>query len=71
LPEVQQFYFWVHTQKKGRHMPTQKLVYGWMQWYISVIPAFLRLRQEDHNFETNLGYIARPCLKKQNKSQGS
>jgi hypothetical protein len=28
-----------------------------------VIPALRRLRQEDHEFKTSLGYIARPCLK--------
>jgi hypothetical protein len=26
-----------------------------------------RLRQEDHDFETNLSYIARPCLKQQSQ----
>jgi hypothetical protein len=31
---------------------------------MSVIPTLGRLRQEDHEFETNLGYIARTCLKK-------
>jgi hypothetical protein len=24
-----------------------------------------RLRQEDHKFKTSLGYVVRPCLKKQ------
>jgi hypothetical protein len=27
------------------------------------------LRQEDHEFEGNLGYIARPCLKKKKKKK--
>jgi hypothetical protein len=36
----------------------------------AVIPALEKLRQEDCEFETNLGYRARPCLrKKQNKQQ--
>jgi hypothetical protein len=29
-----------------------------------VIPALGRLRQEEHEFDANLGYIVKPCLKK-------
>jgi hypothetical protein len=29
----------------------------WSWWYIPVIPAFGRLRQEESEFEANLGYI--------------
>jgi hypothetical protein len=32
-----------------------------------VITAFRRLRQENPEFKTNLGYIARPCLKNKTK----
>jgi hypothetical protein len=35
-----------------------------MWWYIPIIPALRRLRQEDLKVETSLGYIVRPCLKK-------
>jgi hypothetical protein len=29
----------------------------------------MRLRQEDCKYEAGLGYIVRPCLKKQNKNK--
>jgi hypothetical protein len=32
---------------------------------MTVIPSLRSLRQVDHKFEVSLGYIARPCLKKQ------
>jgi hypothetical protein len=38
-------------------------MYRWLYWYTPVIPAPQRLRQENIKFKTNLGYIARPCLK--------
>jgi hypothetical protein len=31
-------------------------------------PALRRLRQEDSRFKSSLGYIVRPCLKKEKKS---
>jgi hypothetical protein len=36
-------------------------------WYMSVIPALGRLRQEDHEFSVSLDYIVRPGLKNQKK----
>jgi hypothetical protein len=36
-------------------------------WCTPVFPALGRLRQDDHEFETTLDYVARPCLKKKKK----
>jgi hypothetical protein len=33
-------------------------------WYMAVIPALKRLRQEDRESVASVGYIANPCLKK-------
>jgi hypothetical protein len=40
---------------------------SWAWWCTPVIPAFGRQRQEDGEFKTSLGYIARPCLKTKTK----
>jgi hypothetical protein len=34
-------------------------------WFMPIIPALGRLRKEDRKFEVSLGYLARPCLKKE------
>jgi hypothetical protein len=45
-------------------MPKRHLRMSQAWWYIPVIPALGRLRQEYHEFETSLGYRVRSCLKK-------
>jgi hypothetical protein len=35
---------------------------SWTWWFMAVIPAFGKLRQEDFKFESSLYYIARPYL---------
>jgi hypothetical protein len=42
-------------------------VRSWAQWFTPIIPSLRRLRQEDLEFEGNLSYIARLCLKKGRK----
>jgi hypothetical protein len=33
-------------------------------WYTLVIPAFRKLRHDHREFQSSLGYIVRPCLKR-------
>jgi hypothetical protein len=40
---------------------------GW--WYMSVIPALGRLRQEDSKFKVSLGYIITSSFKKKNPNK--
>jgi hypothetical protein len=51
-------------QEWGAHF-FKKPIPGQTQWHTTINPAFQRLRQEDHQFKANLGYIVRPCMKKQ------
>jgi hypothetical protein len=40
------------------------IIFSQAYWHMSVIPAHRRMRQGAHKFQTNLGYIRKPCLKK-------
>jgi hypothetical protein len=46
-----------------------KKILNHVWWCTPVIPAFGRLRQEDHEFKASLGHIARLCLKKKDKKK--
>jgi hypothetical protein len=60
------------TKKKKnsvKYLPCKniKKILNHVWWCTPVIPAFGRLRQEDHEFKASLGHIARLCLKKKDK----
>jgi hypothetical protein len=40
-----------------------------MKWCMLVIPALRKQRQESHAFQASLGYVERPCLKKEKKKK--
>jgi hypothetical protein len=50
-------------------MHTSKHHLGCVWWYMLVIPALGRLRQEDCKFEASLSYTMKPCLKKTHKKK--
>jgi hypothetical protein len=50
-------------------MPITNSIHSWAWWYIPVIPAPRRLRQEDCKFKVSLGYIVRPSLKKKKREE--
>jgi hypothetical protein len=39
------------------------------QWYVPVIQAFRKLRQENQEFHDSLSYVAKPCLKMKKKKK--
>jgi hypothetical protein len=45
----------------------QEINFSLLSWCLSVIPALGKLRQEDHESKTNMGYTVRPYLKKKRK----
>jgi hypothetical protein len=45
-------------------------MFGQAWWHTPVIPTVKRLKQENHEFQTSLGYKARPGLKKTMKKEG-
>jgi glutathione synthase/RimK-type ligase-like ATP-grasp enzyme len=53
----------VGGKKKGK---MDRRISGGGQWYIPIIPALWKLRQ-DGEFKANLHYILRPSLKKKKK----
>jgi hypothetical protein len=51
-----------HT--KGKKKKVEDEAERWW-WYTAIISVLGRQRQDDHRFKGSLGYIAKPCLKKQ------
>jgi hypothetical protein len=49
---------------KPQNFFPSKDILSWVGWCTPVVPALGRLKQENHEFLTSLGYIGRSCLKK-------
>jgi hypothetical protein len=50
-------------------MSAKKRTPGWAWWYIPVVLMHTRQRQKNWVLCRSLGYIMKPCLKKQNKRE--
>jgi hypothetical protein len=50
-----------------RQIPKSGLCQAW--WFMPIIPAFGRLRQENLDFETSLGYIVETVSQKKKKKK--
>jgi hypothetical protein len=49
--------------KAGKYQYSEKIIFNYAWWCTHIIPAFRRLKQEDLEFEANLSYIVRHCLR--------
>jgi hypothetical protein len=62
-------------QRQWPHMTRSNIILNgerlhWMWWYMPVIPACRRLRREDQELQTSLGYHSETLAKKKKKSLG-